>query len=123
MEFISDFNAFVSESKEISGKEVSNYVLEISPEGSVPYYFIDKYIRPNRFSLEKVNISDLMKSDPDLKEYINSGNNRYDEYDDIDPKDIDLPIVVYKGMVLDGYNRCLSKYSMGEDLISAYIHK
>jgi len=128
MEHVRTFESFLFEGDSISGKEVARYVTDISPEGAVPDYFIEKYILPNDYTRKEVDIRDLLESDPDLKEYIDGDESRYEDEDfmeeeDLDPDDLYLPIVVYKGMVLDGYNRSLINYRNGDFIVSAYVHE
>ncbi len=128
MNHIKKYDSFLFEGDSISGKEVAQYVTSISPEGSVPDYFIEHYILPNNYVRKEVDIRDLLESDPDFKEYIDYDESRYEDDDfmedeDLEPDDLYLPIVVYKGMVLDGYNRSLINYRNGDYMVSAYVHE
>ena len=129
MNHIKKYDSFLFEGDAISGKEVAQYVTNISPEGAVPDYFIEHYILPNSYVRKEVDIRDLLESDPDFKEYIEHDESRYEsdeefmEEENLDPDDLYLPIVVYKGMVLDGYNRGLINYRNGDYMVSAYVHE
>lgn len=129
MSHIKKYDSFLFEGDAISGKEVAQYVTNISPEGAVPDYFIEQYILPNSYIRKEVDIRDLLESDSDFKEYIEHDESRYEsdeefmEEENLDPDDLYLPIVVYKGMVLDGYNRSLINYRNGDYMVSAYVHE
>lgn len=129
MSHIKKYDSFLFEGDAISGKEVARYVTNISPEGAVPDYFIEQYILPNSYIRKEVDIRDLLESDSDFKEYIEHDESRYEsdeefmEDEDLHPDDLYLPIVVYKGMVLDGYNRSLINYRNGDYMVSAYVHE
>ncbi len=129
MNHIKKYDSFLFEGDAISGKEVAQYVTNISPEGAVPDYFIEQYILPNSYIRKEVDIRDLLESDSDFKEYIEHDESRYEsdeefmEDEDLHPDDLYLPIVVYKGMVLDGYNRSLINYRNGDYMVSAYVHE
>ena len=64
----------------------------------------------------------LLKTDPDFKEYYDSGEERYDEYD-VSPRDLSLEIVVVDGVLLDGYSRVANLLRNGEKTTSAFIAK
>lgn len=112
----------VYENNTYSGDEVADYIEEITPEESdIPDYFIDTYIRPNDgWELKQIKLKDLLK-DKDFKEYYNSGEERYDEYE-VDPDDLYNDLVVYKGQLLDGYSRASKMLRDGEKTAGAYIY-
>lgn len=113
-------------SKIYTGDYVANHIIDITPEESdVPYYFIDNFIKPNNFILSIVKISDLLKNDKDLEEYVNSGEDRYgnlDEYETPLIDDIYYPIVIVNGEVLDGYSRITSLKLLGDDEVEAFVN-
>lgn len=125
--YIKLFEEFINESMQYTGKEVARYVKDITPDDSdIPKYFIKKYIRPNDgWVIRMVKIKDLLKSDPDVKEYVDSGIDRYEDDPDIyyEPAEDELynPIVVHKGEVLDGYSRIAKLHSMGIKEVEAYV--
>lgn len=123
MKHLINFDLFLFENESLSGSDIAEYISEISPDGSKPDYFIEKYVLPNRFTRKKIDIRDLLNSDPDFKEYIESNVPRYSEEDQIDEDGIHLPIVVYNGMVIDGYNRGLINYINGDYNVSAYVNE
>jgi len=120
---------FENHGKLFTGDEVSDYIINITPEESdIPDYFISEYVRPNNFILTRVSISDLVKSDPSFAEYLNYGEDRYSsdyDYGDDYPNNDELydPVVVVDGTVMDGYNRMTVLHSMGEDMVDAYVNK
>jgi len=116
-----------NESTSMSAKEVCDYIAELTPSDSdVPDYFIDQVKKSGkRFHLETVNIEELLKKDKSLAEYVKSGEIRYGEdgESDLEPYDdeLDYPIVIFKGEVIDGYSRTSTLYSRGVKTIKAYI--
>jgi len=104
-----------------TGDEVAQYIEDITPEESdIPDYFIDKYIKPNDgWQLKQIKLKDLLK-DKDFKDYYNSGEERYDEYE-VDPNDLYNDLVVYKGQLLDGYSRAAKMLRDGEKTAGAYV--
>lgn len=123
------FEDFIDESITLSYKEVINHIKDITPDPSdYPDYFftILKKEKP-RFQLKKLKIADILKNDDSVREYVKSGEERYGKdkeewdytpYDD----ELDYPIVVYKGKVLDGYSRISTLYKNKEKLINAYTN-
>ena len=118
-----------NENKNIySGDFVSSYIIDISNDAGndVPDFFIDEYIKNNSFSLEKISIDEILKSDDDLKEYFDYGEDRYDFAEDTDEyphyDNLFNPIVVFNDKVLDGYNRILilSRFNIKE--VNAYVN-
>jgi disulfide oxidoreductase YuzD len=111
----------------MSAKEICDYIVELTPSDSdVPDYFIDQVKKSGkRFYLETVNIEDLLKKDKSLEEYVKSGEVRYGEDGDseLEPYDdeLDYPIVIFKGEVVDGYSRTSTLYKRGVKTIKAYI--
>ena len=60
--------------------------------------------------------------DKSLEEYVKSGEDRYED-SDYKPshKELENPVVIYKGEVIDGYNRISTKYHNGEKDVEAFI--
>ena len=121
------FNEFLNESQTMSSKEICDYITSITPdESDVPDYFFDLIKKSNKqFVLKNVKIQDLLDSDPSLKEYVEAGEDRYgdsreDTVHEPEEDDIDNPIVVFNGEVMDGYNRTLVHVLRGEEYINAY---
>lgn len=104
-----------------SGKDVANHIKSITPKKSdVPDYFLRKYVLPNDgWKLETVNISDLLNDD-DFKDYYESNEERYNPKK-VSEKNLNIPIVIYKNQVIDGYSRASRKLRMGDKKIEAYI--
>jgi hypothetical protein len=115
------FEEFITENNTFTGDEVAQYIEDITPEESdVPDYFIDKFIKPNDgWKLKQIKLKDLLK-DKDFKDYYNSGEERYDEYE-VDPNDLYNDLVVYKGQLLDGYSRAAKMLRDGEKTAGAYV--
>lgn len=124
------FDSFLSEKSGenvLSAKDIVTYITDITPNDSdVPDYFFSQ-IRKSRkkFVKQQVKIDDIIKADESLKEYIDSGSERYGEDGESDhepeAESIDNPIVIFNGEVVDGYNRTAVKYRMGEEYIDAYV--
>lgn len=107
-----------------TGDEVAQHVKDITPdESDIPDYFIDKYIKPNDgWVLKKINLKKLLKTDKSFAEYYNSGEVRYHD-DEVNYKDLDNELVVYKGTLLDGYSRASTLIRIGDKTAYAYIFK
>lgn len=118
------FEEFLNE-QIYTAKEITDYVKEISdtPETDIPDYYLDIIKKDNtKFELKTIKIKDLLAKDKSLEEYVLSGEDRYED-SDYTPhwKDVYNPIVVYKGEVIDGYNRTGMLYRAGETEIDAYV--
>lgn len=118
------FEEFLNE-QIYTAKEISDYMKNISdtPETDIPDYYISLIKKEKtRFEKKMIDIQELLKNDESLKEYVMSGEDRY-EYSDYEPSHEELysPIVIYKGEVIDGYNRTATLYKNGEKKIEAYI--
>ncbi len=108
-----------------SSKFVADHIANNTPDiDNVPHHFIILIKRSkDKFVLKELNIQDIIDNDPDVKEYIDSGEERYDpDYDDIDPKQLYEPIVIFNNEVFDGYSRLSTLFAMGEEKIEAYIN-
>jgi len=121
MKHVKLFEDFITENNTFTGDEVAQYIEDITPEESdVPDHFIDKFIKPNDgWELKQIKLKDLLK-DRDFKDYYNSGEERYDEYE-VDPNDLYNDLVVYKGTLLDGYSRASKMLRDGEKTAGAYV--
>lgn len=112
-----------------STDEIIDYITSITPENSnIPNYFFTIMKKANKdFELKTVSIKDILKRDSDVKDYIDSGEERYgdDTESDYQPhwEDIDLPIVIFNNEVIDGYSRLSTKYRNGEKTILAWVSK
>lgn len=119
--------AFVNENNNdiYTYKDIIKYITKISdnPVTDVPDYFFTllKKDKP-KFILKEINIEELLQQDPDLKEYVDSDNDRYED-SDYEPhwKELNNPIVIFNDEVIDGYNRTGVKYRNGEETIDAYV--
>lgn len=112
-------------SNRLSSEEIIDYIKKVSdnPVTTIPDYFLTLIEKEGRdFELRKLRIEDLLESDPDLREYVENDADRYEEEDYVPHYDeIDNPIVILNGEVMDGYNRTLVKYQSGEEFIDAYV--
>ena len=125
---ITEFKLFEKKDIIYDGEFIADYVIDISNDygNDAPDYFIEEYIKPSKFILTKLKISDLSKSDENFNDYLNHNEDRYDylegtdEYPDYD--NLFNPIVVFNGIVLDGYNRMtmLSRQHINE--VDAYVN-
>jgi hypothetical protein len=118
------FEQFLNE-QIYTAKEICDYMTEISdtPETDIPDYYMDVIKNANaKFELKTLKIDDLLAQDESLKEYVMSGEDRYED-SDYEPswEELQNPIVVYKGEVIDGYNRTAVLYRSGEKEIQAYV--
>jgi hypothetical protein len=112
----------------LSAKEIAEYISEITPEESdVPDYFIKLILDSGKdFGLTKLNVKDLLNQDEDLKDYVLSGEDRYDDEEysgDYYPSayELDRPIVVFNDIVVDGYSRVAKHYQNKEYTIYGYV--
>lgn len=108
-----------------SARDIASYIENISdtPETDIPDYYIDIIKKNNvKFELKTVKIKDLLAKDKSLEEYVLSGEDRY-ENSDYEPSydELNNPIVIYNGEVIDGYNRTGQLYRAGESVIDAYV--
>lgn len=112
-------------SNRLSSEEIIEYIKTVSdnPVTTIPDHFLTLIERKGcDFELRKLRIEDLLESDPDLREYVENDADRYEEEDYIPHhSEIDNPIVILNGEVMDGYNRTLVKYQSGEEFIDAYV--
>ena len=121
-----------------TGKQVADYVEEVQ-QGKLAdaeeygedidteplSAYMRGVISNQSYTLSVVKIKDLLEQDEDLREYVKNGEQRYPDGVE-NPDNIDLPIVVgtwgiNRGVVLDGYNRTLSKLQNGDEVIEAWI--
>lgn len=117
-------NESILEEKEkiYSGREVNRYIKDITPEESdIPDYFMNNFIAPRKFRIQKVKIGDLLKSDPSFKEYYDSEDDRYEDEEYMDHNDLYNYATIVDGEVMDGYNRMSVLKRGGEDFVDAYV--
>jgi len=106
-----------------SDRYVINHIKSITPDDSdIPDYFINNFIKGRKFTIEEVNINDLMNTDASFKEYIDSGEERYDQ-DDKSPHSLENELVVVDGEVMDGYSRSSQLLKQGQETTMAYVAK
>lgn len=105
------------------GNFVWNHVKDITPdEDDVPWGFKDKIRNAEFENVPNFNLESLLKTDPDFREYYESDDVRYAE-DEVDPRDIELEIVVVDGELLDGYSRAATLLRNGEKTTNAFVGK
>lgn len=118
MKHIKLFEQFINENT--SGEDVWNHIVGITPEeDDIPWGFQDK-IENKNFKATKIDLKKLLKSDPDFKEYYNSGEERYDQ-DEVDSFDVYNELVVVDGELLDGYSRASRLLRQGEKKAHAFV--
>jgi len=111
----------------MTAEEIADYISGITPDSSdVPDYFLTQVLKSEKtFKLQKISIEDLLASDPSLAEYVESGEERYGDEEENEyqpsPNELNNPIVVFDGEVIDGYSRVATHYQNGEDLIYGYV--
>ena len=112
-------------SNRLSSEEIIDYIKKVSdnPVTTIPDYFLTLIEREGcDFELRRLSIEYLLESDPDLRKYVENDADRYEEENYVPHYDeIDNPIVILNGEVMDGYNRTLVKYQSGEEFIDAYV--
>lgn len=112
-------------SNRLSSEEIIDYIKTVSdnPVTTIPDYFLTLIEREGcDFELRRLSIEELLESDEDLREYVENDEDRYEEEDYVPHySEIDNPIVILNGEVIDGYNRTLVKYQSGEEFIDAYV--
>jgi hypothetical protein len=125
MKNLTNFTDFLNESRVLTHREIIQYITDITPDvHDVPDYFFELITKSGkRFRRERVKIEDLVMKDESLREYVMSGESRYIDDEDYEPhsEDIYLPIVIFNGEVIDGYNRTAEHYRMGSEYIDAYV--
>jgi hypothetical protein len=106
-----------------SGNMVWNHIKTITPdEDDIPWGFKEKILNADFANVENFNLESLLQSDPDFKEYYESGDERYDQ-DEMDPNEMYQEIVVVNGELLDGYSRAANLLRAGEKTTSAFLGK
>lgn len=124
-DFDSYLNEYRDEESTYSTEEVISYITDITQDSlsDVPDYFFELMRKANkRYAIRSINIEEILKNDPGAKEYVDSGEDRYSEEDDYpSSNDLDLPIVIFEGEVIDGYNRLGVHFRNGEKSIRAYV--
>jgi hypothetical protein len=130
MKHIKLLEQFINERGGMTSTEIVQYLRDITPdESDVPDYYIDKIKKSSdEFILKKVKISDLLKKDKSLKEYVMSGEDRYgkdSEEGDHTPyqDDVFQAIVIFNNEVIDGYSRTAALYKSGDKFIQAWTNK
>ena len=100
----------ISSSRVYSGKYIADQAIEMGSDQGGISDFTAKKIAKENYVIEKVSIDSLREADPDLDEYLNSGEVREFEGEPFQME----PIVSSTGEVLDGYNRIAQSLQNGE---------
>jgi hypothetical protein len=126
MKHIKLFETFINESV-MSAKQVTDYIKDLTPEDSDhPDYSIQQIKKSKKkFELKTFKISDIIKMDKYVNDYVKSGEVRYGEggestyepYDD----ELDQPIVIFDNEVVDGYSRLSTLHQRGAKNIKAWV--
>lgn len=100
----------------INGRDIANKAVALgSDQGGISEFTANR-IADEDYVEEVVSIEDIIESDPDLSDYIDSGEIR--EYEG---KPFAMnPIITSKGEVIDGYNRIAQMISNGETDVRVY---
>jgi hypothetical protein len=118
-------NTSSTDNKTYTAKEIVDYVTQISdtPEADVPDYYFELILKDDaKFIKRTLRIADLLKQDKSLEEYVKSGEDRYEDSDYTPShEELENPVVIHKGEVIDGYNRISTKYRNGEKEVEAYV--
>jgi hypothetical protein len=122
------FEEFITESGNTrSARDIINYVKDLTPSDSDhPDYFLSLVKKSGKsFVLKTLKVKDVIKMDQDVKSYVKSGEVRYGEDGESDfvpgDDDLDNPIVIFNGEVIDGYSRISTHYRNGIDNINAWV--
>jgi 8-oxo-dGTP pyrophosphatase MutT (NUDIX family) len=104
------------------GNHIWQHIVDITPnEDDIPWGFKNQ-IRNAQFDVDNnFDLESLLNTDPDFKEYYESGDERYGEDDDMDESDLYHDIVVVDGELLDGYSRAATLLRNGETRSSAFV--
>jgi hypothetical protein len=117
-----DYNN-LNEYNDLKGSEVWKHIKDITPEKEdIPNGFKKDIVGRTFVNVDDFDMKSLLKTDPDFKEYYDSGEERYDEYD-VSPRDLSLEIVVVDGVLLDGYSRVANLLRNGEKTTNAFVAK
>ncbi len=123
MRHLKKFESF-TDNEVFTADEMVSYISSLeTPENDVPDYYFDLIKKADaKFVLKTVNIENLLNHDVALKDYVESGEDRYEDSEyppHID--DLENPIVIFDGEVIDGYNRTSKNFHNGEKTIQAYV--
>ena len=112
----------LNENTTIPGKSVWNHIISITPEeDNIPWGF-EKIIKQRKFkNVDNFNITSLLQSDPDFRNYYESNDKRYSELDDIPTNDLYQEITIVDGELLDGYSRAVTLLRQGTETTNAFI--
>ena len=110
----------ISKAEQTTGPEVLKYAQDLG--GETIHSNAKEAIKSQNYTLQEVEISEILKNDPDAKEYVDANKNRYGKQ----KQGVDNPIIIgeWQGKpssVIDGYNRLLTKIQNGETTIKAYV--
>lgn len=122
------FTQFLESREEtLTADEIIDYISSITPvDSDVPDYFFKLVKKSGKnFKKQRVSIESLLKNDSGLREYVESVEERYGPEGESEiephPEEIENPVVVFNGEVIDGYSRISTKYRSGETHVDAYV--
>ncbi len=120
------FENYVNEAYK-TADQINRYMSEVTPdESDVPDYFMSLIKKSGKkFELKTVKIKDLLDADKSLEEYVLSGEIRYGENGESEYEpfegELDNPIVIFNGEVVDGYSRTSTLYHRDVKTIQAWV--
>lgn len=122
MKTFEEFLLEYSDDGSFSSDYVIEYIKGNTPnESDLPDYFLSLIAKSRkRFKRMEVDIDEVLEKDPSVKEYVESGEDRYKD-EEPDNNDLYYPIVIFEDKVMDGYSRIAALHRMGEKTITAYV--
>lgn len=121
-EMIPEIMLSIPDQETMTAEETANYLRKNST--SSPRYFERKIRESGKtFFRKRLNVDDVLSSDPDATEYVEYSLAKRTERYPRKQNDwkLELPIIIFDGEVFDGYNRLLKAKLMGKDFIDAYV--
>jgi len=130
MEYLKTFE---NHQKTYTGEEVSEYFKSMGEGHSWDdkHHMKNMYNRIHSFdyTLENISISNMLKVDTSLNEFIESIGEKDDDFIEYSMGDCyDCPIIIAEWSeqegkcVIDGYHRIAEHIRRGEDMIKAYVY-
>jgi hypothetical protein len=120
---ITTINEFRKIFENYSSEDIIDHITNISDRSDVPDYYFELLRKAQpQFVRKELNIQDILQMDPKVAEYVNNGEDRYEDDENYpDYEELYYPIVVWNNQVIDGYNRLMMLYKSGEKTVSAYV--
>lgn len=119
---INEFKLYLESLTYKDSNFIVDYIKSNTPiEENIPTYFLSLIEKDNlQYELKTVNIEDVLEMDLDVKEYVLSTENRYED-EELSYQNLIKPIVIHNNQVLDGYSRLSQLYQSDNDTIQAYV--